>query len=186
MSEQNGRFLRHNAFARRLSVGPSYLTKLRKEGRAVRDEATGRYDLRHEINAILLAKSGADIEPETAATDGNPEDESTAQVLREINQFVRDLRREQARKLEIQNATALDDLIPLDLVRDTLGDIAGGVNQYLLTIPARVARGDRALEDRVHEEVSNALRHFKAAIIRSAENRVPRVLEEETSNYEED
>jgi phage terminase Nu1 subunit (DNA packaging protein) len=183
VNHQSDRFLKHNAFARRLGVDHAYLTRLRNSGRAVRDESTGTYDLQHPVNQALVVTAASTKTPEVPDTI---DDEELVRLQREKLKFERDRTEAQARKYRLQNAVTLRDLMEVEQVKAMVGNIGSAVSQYLLPIPARVARGDQKLQARIEKELSEGLRRYREAVARAAETYIGKEPEVNNDDARED
>lgn len=168
------RFLKHNELSRYLGVSPGYVSKLRNQGRLVRDETTGKYDCQHATNAATIERVRSTKLPQTTpdtADSGNSEE--LAQILYERAGYKRDKERQLARRYEIQNAKDLGELIHVDLVRAYFGGISTSVRTYILPLGTRLAphvvaaarRGAGELEicDMIEAETAVAIGRMKDA-----------------------
>lgn len=184
MNEQNERFLKHNQFARRLSVSPAYVTKLRKEGKAFRDDSTNTYDLQHPVNHALVVAAAS-----TKAPGPTPEaidDDELLQLQREKLRFERDRVREQAERYALQNAVTRGDLMPVEMVRAMYAEMSGAIRTYVLEVPNRVARGDVVLRDRIESELSDGLERWLEVSIAAFKRWVKEYYAEEYNEDEDD
>jgi phage terminase Nu1 subunit (DNA packaging protein) len=136
------------------------INKAEREGRLHRDPHTQRFDPSHTTNRLFIERSqiesGAqDPDDEPADPDEAPDDMSELyrqKVEREIARID-----EQIRKLQISNAREARDLVDLEVVTRVAGRFAASLRTNILTIPSRIARGNKELEQEIEDDVSNAI-----------------------------
>lgn len=156
-----GELLTRKTFAERSGVSPPYINKALKRGEVYRDPTTSKYPDDHPLNLAFMAKVRQVATPEPAE---KIDDEELLQLQREKIKAQREKEEALARWYEIRNAEALRELIPMEVFRETFGDINSNIRTYILPIAERVALGDKDLRERIEAEVQTGLERFKQSM----------------------
>jgi hypothetical protein len=96
--------------------------------------------------------------------------------------------RERRIKVQLENAIRKKDLIPVNIVRIWIGAFVPGIRNNLLPLGKRIARGDRALQTRIDEEIQRATEKLLESSIRLVQDSdvVDSALSDLISEAEED
>jgi hypothetical protein len=130
--------------------------KATRDGRLHRDPATRRFDPAHPTNVLYIEKSRAETgRDEELPPDDAPED-IRALHRRRIEADIERIQ-ELTTRYQLDNAKAKSEMVPIELLHHGWRSWAAAVNDNMLTIGEKIARGDTELRDRVEKEVTRAL-----------------------------
>lgn len=165
------RFFTQAELAKYTGRSKQYIHKLKTKGEIVLDDATGKIDAHHPVNSMTIEamRMRDDMSPENQAPPAGTENIDTSQppdpnapetmkeLYRSKLEWERERTREQARKLQIDNAKEVKDLVPIEVVEMMLGAFGAGIRSNFLTIPKRIGRGDVDLERRIEKAISRGI-----------------------------